>query len=451
MHSATPGYGRSDPPFGPPSDPPSDPKGRRSEHLPDHRPAWLDDDTLAVVRPQVRKLLEASPGFQALADEKKRDIARQMVNVAAYMANPDGLAKRELTPGQNVVEQPGVLARQQDAVDDAKAAASKEVGNFAGKDFQAGAVQQGVQQFGELVQKVDFPLFVAGLIHNVFEAIVNSSIKQMEAYGKLLASVSQSVADFARDNISQNNARDWLMQKYPDQLGLDTSSADSGGSNGQPATPRLTASGDDPSTFLKTLSTEFGMSKPVDDLSDPEQEGMLVQAAQVQIAKSRQQLLASMVMLGINRIVVTDGMIHAKVIFDLKASDQAQRQARASLYDRNASRNVNTSVAGGGWGFFGAATANQNVQDHVTTVQSSVDETSESKAEVKANLTGEVRVNFKSDYLPMEKMATPQMIASIQGNATPYDPNNPNAHRPGAAPAAAPAAAAPAPQPAAAH
>ena len=38
---------------------------------------------------------------------------------------------------------------------------------------------------------------------------------------------------------------------------------------------------------------------------------------------------------------------------------------------------------------------------------------------MKAKLTGEVRVNFKSDYFPMEKLASPQMIAAIQGNAVP--------------------------------
>ena len=51
--------------------------------------------------------------------------------------------------------------------------------------------------------------------------------------------------------------------------------------------------------------------------------------------------------------------------------------------------------------------------------------TSESKAEVKANLSGEVRVNFKSDYLPLDKMATPEMMSVIQGNSTPYNPNAP--------------------------
>jgi hypothetical protein len=158
------------------------------------------------------------------------------------------------------------------------------------------------------------------------------------------------------------------------------------------------------------------------------------------MARSRQQLLSSMVLLGINRIVVTDGAINAKVVFDLKASDQARRKARASLYDSQASMNRNTTAVGGNWGWGAAGSVNENVQQHVTTVGSAVDETSESKAEVKAKLSGEVRVNFKSDYFPMEKLATPGMIAAIQGNSLPVDPNvTPSAR--GAAPAAAPAAA----------
>jgi hypothetical protein len=36
-------------------------------------------------------------------------------------------------------------------------------------------------------------------------------------------------------------------------------------------------------------------------------------------------------------------------------------------------------------------------------------------------LIGEVKVNFKSDYFPMDKMASPQMIAAIQGRSIPPD------------------------------
>jgi hypothetical protein len=399
---------------------------------------WLDDDTLSAVRPQVRRLLERSPGFRALPLEQQRELARTMVRVASYMANPDGLARQELTPGQSVLAHataPPLARAQADAVDAAKGKASDKVGTFAGADFQAGAVKQGVEQFRNLVGTVDFPSFVGGLIQNVFQAIVNASIQQMNAYGQLLKSVAQTVDQFAQDNISLNNARDWLADKYPDHIGVDEEGAQEEG--GQ---PRLAIKSEDADAALQQINADMGLAQPISDLSDPEQESRLVIAARLQMARSRQQLLSSMVLLGINRIVVTDGAINAKVVFDLKASDQAQRKARASLYDSQASMNRNTTAVGGNWGWGAAGSVNENVQQHVTTVGSAVDETSESKAEVKAKLSGEVRVNFKSDYFPMEKLATPGMIAAIQGNSLPVDPNvTPSAR--GAAPAAAPAAA----------
>ena len=69
--------------------------GKSVTSHPSAPPAWLDTETLAVVRPQVRALLESSPGFEKLSDEEKRTLAGTMVKVAAYMANPHGLAKEE--------------------------------------------------------------------------------------------------------------------------------------------------------------------------------------------------------------------------------------------------------------------------------------------------------------------------------------------------------------------
>lgn len=392
----------------------------------DTAPAWLDDATLTAVRPQVRALLENSPAYRALPQAKQLEIARTMVRVASYMSNPQGLAKQEFE--QPTLRKEVAPARAlAGAVDSAKTKASDKIGTFAGADFQGGAIRQGTQQFKELIGSVDFPAFVGGLIQNVFQAIVNASIQQMNAYAEMLKSVAQTVDQFAQDNISLNNARDWLIDKFPGQIGLDESDTGEDG-----ASPRMAVIAEDSDKVLADLNATMQPLEPITDLSDPEQETRLVTAARLQMARSRQQLLASMVLLGINRIVVTDGAINAKVVFDLKASDQAQREARASLYDRNLSENVNkTRARAGSWGW-GASTENTNVQSHVTTVSSSVDESSESKAEVKAKLSGEVRVNFKSDYLPMEKMATPGMIASIQGNATPFDPNTPPPARGGA-------------------
>jgi hypothetical protein len=382
----------------------------------------------------VRELLAQSPGFAALPAEQQRDIAQTMVRVAAFMANPHDLARQEFASPQ--LDKPGLPTQAlADAVDAAKGKASAKLGTFAGADFQAGALRQGTQEFRNLVGAVDFPAFVGGLIQNVFQAIVTASMQQMEAYGKLLKSVAQTVDQFAQDNITTNNARDWLVDKFPDALDIEGDGEDSAG-------PRVVARGEDSDAALTRISQEMQLLRPITDLSDPEQEARLVNAARLQMARMRQQMLSSMVLLGINRIVVTDGLINAKVMFDFRASDQAQRRARASLYDSQASRNKN--VSGGGfampWG--GAATVNVNEQSHVTTVSSSVDETSESKAELKAKLSGEVRVNFKSDYFPMEKLASPGMIASIQGNATPFDPNPPKPAAAGTPPP--PAATAPA-------
>lgn len=389
--------------------------------------AWADADTLNTVRPQVREMLLSVPAFSRLETKEQEAIANQMVKVAAYMANPDGLISRttEAKPRYSGTgESPFARAQAEDPVTATKRRLS-EAPDQVGQDFEAGAVKQGVEQFGALVQKVDFPKFVGGLIQNVFQAIVDSSIQQMRAYGELLSNVAKTVGEFAQDNISENNARDWLAARYPDTLGVEIGDGNIGFASSlegeQQGTPSLVAKGENAEEGLKKASDSLGLEQPVTDLSNPEEEARLVHAARLEMARGRQQLLASMVMLGINRIVVTDGHIEAKVLFDMRASDLARREARASMYDRQKETSAaRLSASYGGWfSPFNASLSAETTSEHIATVQSAVDDTSESKAEVKAKLSGQVRVNFKSDYFPMEKMASPQMIAAIQGRAEP--------------------------------
>lgn len=381
---------------------------------------WEDRETLDAVRPAVRDMLSGSASFRELSPEEQENIARTMVRVASYMANPDGVIT------ETTKSEPPLARAQADPIEDTQKRLAKAPGQV-GQDFVAGGVREGVEQFGALVQKVDFPKFVGGLIQNVFQAIVDSSIQQMRAYGELLANVAKTVDEYARDNISEANSRDWLAQKYPDALGVDINSMSDAFAEGDGETPPqqqavLGPRGENPEPQLKAISNDVGLGeRPVTDLSDPNEELRLVHAARLQMARGRQQLLASMVMLGINRIVVTDGLIHAKVIFDMRAQDSAQRKATASMMDRKKdTAAIRTSVSYGGWMTpVDASMSSEATTEHVATVQSAVEDTSESKAEVKAKLSGEVRVNFKSDYFPMEKMASPQMIAAIQGNAQP--------------------------------
>ncbi|GAB3352914.1 hypothetical protein [Lysobacter tyrosinilyticus] len=398
-----------------------------------NEPSWLSDATLDVVRPHVRRMLQSSPGYRALPPDQQLEIARNMVRVASYMANPDDLARQELGPSGGVLRRddaapttaspatsptaaPAARALA-DPVDQAKSKASDKVGVSAGADFVDASTSRLGTNARKLMEAVDFPKFVGGLIQNVFQAIIDASIQQMKAYGELLKSVSQSVDQFAQDNITLDNARAYVADKFPDVLQV------APGENGGNTLAMRDV--DDADAAMARINQELGLANPINDISDQEQEARFVQAARLQMARSRQQMLSSMVILGINRIVVTDGLINAKVVFDFRASDEMMRDANAGLTDTQSSMNRNSTKASIGLPWSGASTHNENVQRHMTTVSSSVSEESESKQDMKAKLTGEVRVNFKSDYFPMEKLASPAMLAAIQGNSTPVDPNVP--------------------------
>jgi hypothetical protein len=387
------------------------------------RPApWTSPAALEAVRPQVREALTAVPAFSQLSPKERAEMAMNMVKVLSYIANPSGVF-------DDAAKRPPLARAQENATETARKTAATDPG-FAGGDFEAGAARQGVEQFGSLVKKVDFPKFVGGLINNVFRAIVETSIEQMRAYGELVAAVAKSVDEFMQDNIGVGAGRDFLANRYPDALQVEITPGEDGGK----PTSRVVTRGDDPGTAMAEISREYGIDPPLSDLSDDAAEMRLVTAARMQLARQRQQLLASMVMLGINRIVVTDGSINAKVRFDMRSNDEAKREYRAAMYDQEKQGNTSSISAGFGGilGLFGggvhAGAAHED--SHIATVSTGLDETSESKLEMTARLQGEVKVNFKSDYLPLEKMATPEMISAISGNSLPAKASPPSAPRP---------------------
>ena len=83
------------------------------------------------------------------------------------------------------------------------------------EEFTAAAGREVAEIFEQLANAVDFPEFVAELIDGVFNSIVDASIRQMEAYSKLLESVVKSVDEFAKDNFTPNQGRDWLVNRLP--------------------------------------------------------------------------------------------------------------------------------------------------------------------------------------------------------------------------------------------
>jgi hypothetical protein len=416
-------------------------------------------ETVDAARQAVRGLLQRSPAFNALPEDKRRQLAHDLVQIGSYLAEPEGMRLRRQSP------QVRALA-----------------GDDTTKPQQFGqATRAGVENMVGLVQGVDFPGFVSGLVQGVFHSIVDSSIQQMEAYGKLVADVSKSLNQFRDDNTTDNQGRDHLVDQFPDLFQLSTGEDDPFGSFGSDssthAQPRVVLrEGVDEKSALDRLNRSLPLDKPLTSLDDEVVEAALVPAARTTVATGRQQLLATMVMMGINRIVVTDGKISAKVVFDFKATDNRKYAFSATKFDHEkdeASGKLQmTSSYSGDYegksegGSYSKSADSEDRRDAsyyskgtykysqqpVVKLMSTQKLMDDSQLQTKAQLTGAVEVNFKSDYLPMEKMATPENIAAIQMNAQPGMVKN-LAARPAAgaanAPPPAPAVAAPAPAPAA--
>jgi hypothetical protein len=212
----------------------------------------------AAVRPQVRDLLERSPAFRSLPAEKRRQIANDAVRVASYLVDPDRLVSQEFASP--------VLAPN------------------------------------ELLAAADFPEFVSGLINGVFGAIVNASVRQMEAYAKLVAHAATSVSAFARDRITADLARTELAKQFPYLFCIS-----SGGALYLAGGVRR-----DHSTFAH-LARALGLRRPWPAVGSADGLRVLVTAARRRVARERQKSFALALAMGINRIVVTDGRISARL------------------------------------------------------------------------------------------------------------------------------------------
>lgn len=436
----------------------SDARSSESEALP---PDLSAGERLTVVRSRVRELLERSDSFRELPPEKQREIARNTVEIVNYICAPEGIQGDQL--------------RRLNAGAPAAAALAGETGRRRrGEEempkFSAQGAREGAEVAGLLLQQVNFPEFVRGLIDGVFNSIVESSIRQMEAYGNLVKSVAQTLNQFRDENVSMNQGRDHLVEQFPDTFMIDVDTGD-GFEEGRGPRVRLRDGVDERAALEKvnSLPLEGGPLTSL-DLEDEVTETKLVQAARTQLATSRQQLLATMVLMGINRIVVTDGRISAKVMYDFRAQDNFKYRRSATQFDydptlkkrtsegeyesdyQGAERDYSYSKEEGSSGSRRDASYYSKgmykySEEPVMTLASASQAATDAALQTKAQLAGSVEVNFKSETFPLEKMADSFQISQIQNASRPRSTAQ-AAPPAGAAPAPAPAAPAPATSPA---
>ncbi len=355
-------------------------------------PEWL--------RHAVRGVLVQAPGYHSLQPQQRRALAQAMVKVSAIAAGliaEEAAADAAMRPatstalGASPAARPQLLARAQDA---------PPFGTSA--DRIAGITQN-------VLNAVSFPRFVTDLINGVFKSMLDSNAQQMQMYVQLLNNVSASVDGFANSQFSINGVRQWVADHFPDQIEYDVPQTEPGDEPPDPeelANIKLRLKPNATMPGAAELHTVLGLGPEESvDASNPEQ---LVPLARRQIARQRQQMLATMVMLGMQRIVIDSGRINASMRFhiDTRSAATEDRGSQFGMQNR-------VKAAGSyGVGPWGVSAEVENTISFVSTQKSQ--NTEEINTDLELNSS--VELVFKTDYLPLERLAGGAQIERIKGN-----------------------------------
>jgi hypothetical protein len=356
-------------------------------------PTPVRDAPPSWIRGTVREVLERSPHYHALTPAERQSLARSMVRVstlATQLIEEEHDADIELarrTTSPRAVP----LARAQSQ-----------------PDFAA-AADRVAQTTHNILNAVSFPRFVTDLINGVFRAMLDSSSQQMQQYVQLLNAVSSSAEGFERTQFGLAQVRQWVADHFPESIEYDVPEVEPGETPDpeEVADVRLRLRSGASMPGAEEIRATLGMA-PEDPLeaSNPEQ---LVPLARRHLARQRQQMLATMVMMGMHRIVIDSGKINASMRFHIDTRSAANQDQGSQTSVQNRIR------AGGGFGV-GPWSASADIENNIGYVSTQRTQSTE-EMNTDLDLNSSVELNFRSDYLPLNQMAA-QVQADRVRNAT---------------------------------
>jgi hypothetical protein len=356
----------------------------------------LSPSPSADVRAAVRALLSTSADFHTLDADTKKTIARSMVRIAD-------------------------TAKALTAEAEAPAAIHRPVARAmnAGSDFSGVAASRVADTTRAILNAVSFPRFVTELINGVFKALNDSNQQQLASYIELIQNVSNTLDGFADANVGISGARSWLAERFPGSFAVQGDD-DIQPEPGMSAEERRELQAErDASTRLRlipgasmptagALKAAFGLGpeETAPSTGDPES---LVPLARAAIARNRQQMLATMVMMGMQRIVIESGRLNASMRFHIDTRSAAAADAGSSLDTR-----TNLDVSGGAkFGPWGMEAKVQSTIGYVSTQRRQTTEEMNTDLDLSSN----VELIFKTDYVQLDRLAGGPTQERIRVNA----------------------------------
>jgi len=336
-----------------------------------------------LVRGAIRDSLTAAEGYGNLEEGDRREIANALVRIA----HAAQLFEAEAAP-----KKPATAA-----------------GMAAGDHYSGTAVAGVASTTHAVLRAISFPRFVAELINGIFRAMVDTNQQQLQQYVELVRGVSQSLDGFASTGGSSDDpAKRWLADQFPQSFRIEEPEApdprDIPDPEDTPDPVRLIPVGAPPTVdaVRAALNLEPDAAIPGTDAQQ------LIPFVRSSLARNRQQMLATMVQMGMQRIVIDSGRIAASMRFHIDAQSAAREQEHSGFDTRTT---VGAS-ASGGFGFWSASASVNSTIGYVRTD----DVTTNESTNVSADLDSSVELHFRTDQVPLDRIASQNTVERLRLN-----------------------------------
>jgi hypothetical protein len=363
----------------------------------------LSADVFAAVRTGVRDVLEATPHFRLAPPAVRRRLAERMVAVAAsgaQLLEVDRAQTARLEANRPLPATPTapLPAGAPPATAPSPAAPPRAAPPGALAQALEGAppsaTGRAAQAVRDLRAAIDFPTYVQSLISGVFQAITRSNLQQLESIAEMLDHVASSSEAFTDSNVPDDAARQWVAGHVPGARLADGTLAMAEGAELDPA--RL-------KEVLGATDSEVSGIDPSD------LDGTLVPLARRKMGRDRQSLLATMVQMGLQRIVVDEGQLTAQMEMRVDAHS-VEQQLQRERTELGVNAGASASFGMGAWG----------ASAHVDTTYSKVNAEDRQRTEdlgLRAQLYSHVQLAFRTEQIPLDRMADARARVHISNHA----------------------------------
>ena len=265
-------------------------------------------------------------------------------------------------------------------------------------------IDQAGKLAGEFIDEIDFPKFVRDLVKGVFDANLEVTLKQMEAFQKLLKTATASVATFI-NKIDDTAAFGYLAENQSDMFSL-----------GFPDDGETDENGEQKPTLTDKEGNKL-------DIGDNEVKAKIMEA-KIAMAKEQRAMLREVILMGVTRLVVERGVVKAACKFNIQAGEKIDKADKAALQEASSTSTSLTHSGGLLGGIFGGprggtTTSTQKSKISVSSAKS------QATTDLTAQVSGNVEIQFKSDYFKLDNFAT--MYGPVTSGAPPPVPGAPPA------------------------